>query len=1266
MKRIYSVLCILLVLFGTIETTVATRLVDVKILDKNFIVVYFKDGDVEFKDNGVGKNAYGSHHHNSEDNWVRTYGTALNTNMAMDINNWLIKSSDDSNFGSDGVKPTAVYRKTKVNGHAEFGWLNDDYQYQYTYKHFVYLELPNAMEQGKNYSLKVNINTNTDKTSVSFTFDIFRCKSEAIHVNIVGYSEKDNIKAADLYHWMGDGYARDYSEFEGNTVYLYDVDRGTTQDVGTVEYWKPNSKDVGGYNMMRSDVWKADFTGYTTPGKYKLVVEGIGCSDVFEIKNDIYFNPFKVSTKGFFYMRIGQDNMDMMPVPRRPLYIPGTSPENCKVYLTTMHPYHSDWSGNGDRWDQPDFFAKYKKSGNPTNPNVFGGHSDALDWDRHLGHVSIIYDMLLPYFITNGTLSEDNLGIAESGNGIPDILDEARNEVDFWLRLRDGMSYGHGLTNPNSRNELFQAESTAIAAWANAANCAMLANCFKIANIDDLSKEYTDSAEVAFHYALGLNTQMLDYVQSLGEAMLRGRDFKMMAAAYLYNVTGNTDYEDIMKAESVVTSPTSEMKKHKFFDQIWATAAYLFTDQTVNYPTLHQNMKASVIHQAKQKEVANIQSRPSRRATDEASGYFHVIQNVHRTIIAHAISDNTDDKQLFENALTLEADWSLGRNPLNMLQMTTATSCLEKERSVINAYTSGRNDGFAGMHPGHTPYMNTDNWYCGMTMGCPKKLYEKSYPSFSLWPQGEALYNTRYVWAHVEFTPQQTMRGKMALYGYLYGISKPTIKPHDASDPFDNYYKFSGRTALNIDGGPVMYYAGSFINVKFEGTSVKAVFTDIKSKKSSKIGFIVDDGTPVFSTISPNTTDTFTIATGLADTVHTLVMYKREDNGAGIFGLQFNGLILDDKKGILPGEKPDRLRFEFYGDSFTAGVCEKEDNDGYYSYPNICSRILDADVYNNGIGGLAVKDNTGWYQSSTTGLETTYNKLNASNENGNSYTTWNFERYIPNVVVFGLGINDAFGKNAPFDNPEDWKENYKNIIRTIIDKYGKQNTKIVLAPGNIPNDGYTYSQQVIDELKKEGYAAYYFQFTKELDEHPNPEEHKAMGEELAAFIKTILFKSYTTKPNTYSVTIQNGSGSGLYEAGEIITIKADENNANSFIEWTGDIKLIDNTQQPLIQFTMPAETVKLTATFETSSLDKYNIDKYIKVYPNPTNGDSIYIEILSSQTKTNRIKIFNEAGKILFNKEYHEKQKLSIPVNNWPTGVYFIQINKVTKELILE
>ena len=53
--------------------------------------------------------------------------------------------------------------------------------------------------------------------------------------------------------------------------------------------------------------------------------------------------------------------------------------------------------------------------------------------------------------------------------------------------------------------------------------------------------------------------------------------------------------------------------------------------------------------------------------------YFHTIQDVHRTILAHAVATDAADICLFEKALVLEADWSLGRNPANVIQMTTAT-----------------------------------------------------------------------------------------------------------------------------------------------------------------------------------------------------------------------------------------------------------------------------------------------------------------------------------------------------------------------------------------------------------------------------------------------------------------------------------------------------------------------------------------------------------------------------------------------------------------
>jgi hypothetical protein len=140
--------------------------------------------------------------------------------------------------------------------------------------------------------------------------------------------------------------------------------------------------------------------------------------------------------------------------------------------------------------------------------------------------------------------------------------------------------------------------------------------------------------------------------------------------------------------------------------------------------------------------------------------------------------------------------------------MTTASTSLASKRSVENIYTTGYDDGTPGMHPGHTPYLNVDDWDNGMVMGKPSWMCDKSFPTpFSTWPKAEAYFNTRYVWAHSEFTPQQTMRGKTALYGYLYGIGKHHSGPVRRTigmrfgDGSGTIKLIVGKTALQVPEG---------------------------------------------------------------------------------------------------------------------------------------------------------------------------------------------------------------------------------------------------------------------------------------------------------------------------------------------------------------------------------------------------------------------------------------------------------------------------------
>lgn len=757
-------LCLLFLILISFSTSVyATKFIEIKVVDKEHLMLLFRDGEVFYRDDATGPSAYRGHDFAPGDDTLKVYGKELNSEVASRPNAWRITSPDDKAYAA-GLQPLAVYRKSKV-------WHVNE-QFQYKHDHTLYLKLPASMKQGCTYILSIDAATETDILETSLKFDVTQCQSEAIHVNIIGYSPNSPVHAADLYLWMGDGGQRDYTSYEGKRVFLYNVNTGRKRQVGKVAFWKSCQTDAEphGRNMTGSDVWNIDFKS-TTPGRYRLVVEDVGCSMDFDISNDVYFEPYKYSVRGYYYMRVGEDRMDMVPVPRRPTFIPEVDPKGFTIYLTDLQPWHPEWRKyRGDIWDEPHFkpalqsmFWKHRLPGNPTNPNARGGHSDAFDWDRHLAHVSNIYDLLLPYFLSNGALSEDNLQIGESGNGIPDLIDEARNEVDMWLSLRDGDAYCHGLTNPSMEHTImFQAGATTMAAWANAANCAMIADCFRLSGHTDEMNYYRDEAIKAYRFAEKQPNQQLDDYQDVGERRMRGRDFKQMAASFLYNVTGDKAWEDAMAQESLVKNADSRIDTQRQGYQLWGTAAYLNTPQTRHYPELYDNMKKAVIAQALEHNMVHLDTRPSRRTSND--NYWQTAQNLHLVILSHFVTSDKNQKKLFEKALYVEADWGLGRNPSNTVEMTGLG-----ERHMVNIYTTGRNDGTPGMHPGQTPFNNLDTWNPSNGSD-PKWFTRKCYPVWESggWPHQEGFFNCRYVWANGEFTPRQTMRGKMALLGYLY------------------------------------------------------------------------------------------------------------------------------------------------------------------------------------------------------------------------------------------------------------------------------------------------------------------------------------------------------------------------------------------------------------------------------------------------------------------------------------------------------------------
>jgi hypothetical protein len=183
-----------ILLLSFFQTLSASKLVEVKVVDKDYLQVCFKDGDVTFVDDGLGSTAFLNLAHDVSNNVLVNYGTALNTANAVANSSWKLTSTDDAAYGTAGLAPVSCYRKSKLNGMFEGDWSGSDFVYSHTMEHSVYLRLPGSMVQGKTYTLRINANTNTDSTSKTFTYDIYNSRSEAAsrHTKRMGVKKLSN------------------------------------------------------------------------------------------------------------------------------------------------------------------------------------------------------------------------------------------------------------------------------------------------------------------------------------------------------------------------------------------------------------------------------------------------------------------------------------------------------------------------------------------------------------------------------------------------------------------------------------------------------------------------------------------------------------------------------------------------------------------------------------------------------------------------------------------------------------------------------------------------------------------------------------------------------------------------------------------------------------------------------------------------------------------------------------------------------------------
>lgn len=311
-----------------------------------------------------------------------------------------------------------------------------------------------------------------------------------------------------------------------------------------------------------------DFSSVTQPGKYYITCGNLDNSYTFEISDSVYSNLLDDSVRMLYLQRCGETVTDS-----------DFGHPACHTGMATVY-------GTNDKI------------------NVSGGWHDAGDYGRYIVPAAKTIADLLYAYEANPELYGDNIGIPQSGNGTPDILDEARYELEWMMKMQraDGAVY-HKVTCENFPGYVSPEKETAplivtpVSTTATADFCASMALAYEFyRDIDaDFANDCLERSERAWSF-LEANPDLIfknpEDITTGDYGDISDRDERYWAAAQLYRATGNSKYETAL----------SEMYVLKGLD--WSTVgdygnlAILTAKNISKNSAIYTNAKDTIISQA--------------------------------------------------------------------------------------------------------------------------------------------------------------------------------------------------------------------------------------------------------------------------------------------------------------------------------------------------------------------------------------------------------------------------------------------------------------------------------------------------------------------------------------------------------------------------------------------------------------------------------------------------------------------------------------------
>jgi endoglucanase len=663
------------------------------------------------------------------------------------MTSYRITSQDDQTYAST-LNPTSVFRKSKPTDMARVG----QWEFKFPVAHVVYLKLPSALKAGKKYQISF---PGSQVESVSFQYQPNVTQSEAVHVSQLGFSPNDPAKIAFLSTWMGNGGGLEYGVGQPFSV----IDEKTNKAVFTgktqLSRTAQDHEDPRRRTYTLTNTYSMDFTPLQTPGQYRVCVDAVGCSLPFQISSDVWQKAFSLSARSLYHQRSG---IELKP-PYTPWQRPRAFHPDDGVVVYESKGKITDISSEND-------FSKILPQGrtNRQLKNAWGGYFDAGDWDRSIYHLDASRSLLELADLFPDYFAKVNLNVPESGDRLPDAINEALWGIDFFRRIQtaDGGIRGgiDSAAHPRFGEASWQESLTVLAyapdAFSSYRYAGVAARAAAVLRSRDakLANTYQDSALRAMAYA----EREVSKAKSMSNET---RDARNLAAVELLRLTGDSQWHQIFLQNTVFKDAAQESIVWDEHDQREAAFVYARLPKNLIDPTLQQNAISAILRDANTAVSIGEQTafKWAKELPHNPIGWGAGLGAPKAVSILRAHALTKESKYL--RAAVLATQFALGANPDNMTYTTGLGHRSPKNPLVIDQRVRATTP-----PPGITVYGPYDPLFYGNTWTI-ELFKDVLFPAPTDWPAVETYADIYLFPMATEFTVTQCLGPTAYLWGYL-------------------------------------------------------------------------------------------------------------------------------------------------------------------------------------------------------------------------------------------------------------------------------------------------------------------------------------------------------------------------------------------------------------------------------------------------------------------------------------------------------------------